>query len=498
MTGLDYLVIVLYGVLMLAVGQYYSRRARTKDDYLLGGRSMSPFMIGVSLFATLTSTLSYLAYPGEIVKNGPLILGGLVAFPVVMVIVGWVLIPVIMGQKVTSGYELLESRLGVTGRLLGSAMFVALRTIWMASIFYATSSTVLVTIFGLEPFWTPYLSIVMGVVTLIYTAEGGMRAVVMTDALQSLIMFVGAIVIIVVITIQLGGVGAWWPTRWTTNWPEPVFWFSPDVRVTFMGAFLNMLVWMTCTAGSDQMALQRYLATRDAAAARRSFGVHLTTEVLISLLLALVGLAVLGYFTTYPEEMGSGMSLVTNADHLLPHFILVGLPVVLKGLVIAALLSAAMSSLSSGMNSSCAVITTDFIGRFRKTLLTEAEQVRQARYVSVAVGIAALALSTVVGGLAENLLELCVKVVNLFTAPLFVLFFLALFVPWATPLGAVCATIAGVATAISIAFVTDFGFSFLWTNPGSFVAGAVVGMLVSLIPFGRRPDLRTVESDKEM
>src|SRR5262245_60341321 len=109
MTFLDFLVIALYAVGMLAVGRYYSTQTRTTDDYLLGGRKMSPFMIGLSLFATLTSTLSYLAYPGEMIKNGPMIFASLAAYPFIMVVVGWFLIPNIVRQKgVTSGYELLE------------------------------------------------------------------------------------------------------------------------------------------------------------------------------------------------------------------------------------------------------------------------------------------------------------------------------------------------------------------------------------------------------
>ena len=126
-----------------------------------------------------------------------------------------------------------------------------------------------------------------------------------------------------------------------------------------------MLVWMTCTCGADQMAIQRYLATRDVPSARRSFGVHLLTEILMSLLLALVGLAVLGYFTIHPEGLAAGIGLVDQADELLPRFVVTVLPAGLAGLVIAAMLSAAMSSLSSGMNSASAVITTDFIGRFQ-------------------------------------------------------------------------------------------------------------------------------------
>ncbi len=111
----DLAMIVLYAVAMLAIGRYYRHRVKSSDDYLLGGRTMSPLMVGVSLFATLTSTLSYLAVPGEMIKNGPMIIAQLLSFPLVAWIVGWCLIPRIMREDVTSGYELLEKRLGPSG-----------------------------------------------------------------------------------------------------------------------------------------------------------------------------------------------------------------------------------------------------------------------------------------------------------------------------------------------------------------------------------------------
>lgn len=484
---LDYLVIGTYGIGMLLIGWYYSRSIRTVDDYLLGGRMMSPFMIGLSLFATLTSTLSYLAIPGEVIKNGPMMLAQYTAFPFAMVVVGWWLIPAIMRQEnVTSGYELLELRLGILGRLLGAGMFVVLRTVWMASILYATCDKVIVPLFHLTHSWTPYLCVALGLLTVIYTSQGGLRAVVATDAAQSFIMFFGAIITLVVVTRALGGVSQWWPHGWAAHWQKPVLWFSSSERITFVGACLNMFVWMTCTAGSDQMAIQRYLATRDIPAARRSFGIHLLAEVVLSLLLGAVGLAVLAYFTVHSQALGPGISLIQNADELFPRFVVAGLPAGLTGLVIAAILSAAMSSLSSGMNSASAVIVSDFINRFRTASLSPLEQIRLAKVISALVGFVAIGASMIVPGLASNLLELCVKVVNLLTAPLFVLFFLALFVPWATPLGGVLGVLASVTVAILIAFLKIFGLEFLWTAPCSLVTGILVGAMVSLFPIGPR------------
>jgi Na+/proline symporter len=195
-----------------------------------------------------------------------------------------------------------------------------------------------------------------------------------------------------------------------------------------------------------------------------------------------VGLAVLAYFRARPDELASGTSPIADADKLFPRFIMVGLPVGLTGLVSAAVLSAAMSSLSSGVNSVTAVIMTDFIGRFRRDELNQSEQVRLARFVSLLVGVAAIALSLLVSQVPGNLMELCIKVVNLLTSPIFVLFFLAMFVPWAKPEGAIAGTVASIAVAVAVAFFEVFGIGFMWTGLASLVAGIVAGAVVSLLP----------------
>ena len=154
--------------------------------------------------------------------------------------------------------------------------------------------------------------------------------------------------------------------------------------------------------------------------------------------------------------------------------------------------AAAMSSLSSGVNSSCSVITTDFIDRFRRRTAgtAETDHVRLAKFVSVAVGVVVVALSTGVGAVQGNLLEVAFKVVNLLTAPLFGLFFMAMFVRWATGLGTIVGAVFGLVVVATINYwpdVTDTqGISFLWAMPLSFLTQISVGMLASLLPVGNR------------
>ncbi|QDS98208.1 sodium:solute symporter family transporter [Adhaeretor mobilis] len=481
-TALDWLVIAGYALGMIGVGWYYSRRTKTTDDYLLGGRTMKPWAVGLSLFATLLSTLTYLAMPGEMIQHGPMILAQLAAYPFIVLVVGWLMIPFFMKLQVTSAYEILELRLGAGVCLLGSFFFLSLRLMWMAMIIYATTSKVLIPLLGWDPSAIPYACAVLGVVTVIYTSMGGIRAVVLTDVVQTFILFGGAVLTMVIITVHLGGVDAWWPTEWAATWDPPKLWFDPGSRVTIAAAFTASFTWYICTAGSDQMAIQRYLATRDVKAARRMFAISVGTSGLVTAFLGILGFALLAYFQSRPWMLADGQTIASSADMLLPRFILLGLPVGISGLVVAALLAAAMSSLSSGINSSCSVITVDLVDRFRRDKKSETDHVRLAKYVSWLVGAAVVVLSCYAGLVPGNLLEATFKVANLLVAPLFVLFFMAMFVPWATSLGTLLAAGASTATAIGIAFYGIFDLGFLWIMPGSLLAGIVTGMLLSLLP----------------
>ena len=498
-TFLDWAVIAAYAVGMLAVGWYYARRTSTRDDYLLGGRNMSPWKVGLSLFATLLSTLTYLAIPGEMIKYGPMVLCQLISVPFIALVVGWLLIPFIMRQRVTSAYEILETRLGLGVRMLGSCFFLTLRLFWMSLVIFATAETVLVPVLGLDRSAVPWICVVLGLVTVVYTSMGGLRAVVLTDVLQTLILFSGAALALCLITVKLGGVGGWWPTEWPSHWQRPVFWIDSDVRFTFVGGFLSMFTWYVCTAGSDQMAIQRYLATRDARSARSMFVTSLTANVLLWPFLAAVGLALLAYFRAQPAMLPAGKTVLGSADELLPIFIVRGLPQGVSGLVVAGLLAAAMSSLSSGLNSACSVVTTDFIDRFRKREEAENRHVRLAKYVSLVIGVVVVALGTLVGQIEGNLLELCFKIANLLVTPLFLLFFMAMFIPWATSfgtyVGAACSVLVAVAIAyheeLGLAFIDELGLTFVWMLPASFVAGAFAGTVASLLPLGRRRESDT-------
>jgi solute:Na+ symporter, SSS family len=485
--SLDWFTIAMYAVGMLAIGWYYSRRARTADDYLLGGRAMRPWIVGISLFASLCSVVSFVAMPGEIIRHGPMISCEVLTYPLIIPIVGWLIIPLFMKQKVTSAYEILELRLGLSVRLLGSLLFLSLRLLWMAVIVYTAATKVLVPVLGLDPALAPCLCVVVGVITVCYTSMGGLRAVVVTDAIQAFLLFGAAGATIVLISVHLGGVDGWWPRQWAPNWDPLTFWFDPNARLSVASVALSSGLWYICTAGSDQLAIQRYLATRDAPAARRMYIVSMVACTLVSVFMVMLGFAVLAYYRANPRLLGGHETIADAADQLFLRFIVQGMPSGVTGLVVAGLVAAAMSALSAGLNSTCSVITVDLVERFRqKRSDSERQQARLARGISWIVGIAVVALSLLVGTVSGNLLEVAGKVINLLVGPLAVLFFMAMFVPWATVAGTIAAAVASVAVAVAIAFFQLAGLSFIWILPASLGTGIVVGAVASLLPVPRR------------
>ncbi|MBN1491609.1 MAG: hypothetical protein JXA69_16980 [Phycisphaerae bacterium] len=486
----DWLVIASYGLGILGVGFYYAGKTKTADAYLLGNRRMRPWAAGLSLFAGTFSTITFLAIPGEIIKNGPMILTQLLAFPLVYWVIGWFVIPFFMRLKVTSAYEILESRFNLSVRLLGSALFLVAKVVWMAVIIYATTDKVLVPQLHIDPRFAPWVCILLGGLTIIYTSLGGLRAVVMADVAHSFVLAGGALVCLLLITIHMGGVAAWFPMTWAANWEAPRFGFQLDTRIAMGWMLVGAFLWFFCTASSDQVAIQRYLATRDAKAGRGVMRMSLIAVTLINIFLALVGLALLALYRNQPYLLGPGQSITGTPDRLLPQYIAFGLPPGLTGLVVAGLLAAAMSSLASGLNASSSVISVDFLSRFSRTQRSDRAKVWMAKGVSVVIGLVVVAISSYVSIVPGNLLEIAFRVINLFVVPLFILFGMAIFVPWSTSFGVWAGTLASVGSAVTISFwevlTGQPGPSFLLIMPVAFVAGMGVGMLASLLPIGAK------------
>jgi solute:Na+ symporter, SSS family len=448
---LDWALLVLYAGSTIALGVYFSRRQSSTQEYFVGSGNMNPILIGVSLFATLLSTISYLSMPGEAAGKGPVNLVGQLAMPLVFVVVAVWLLPHYMRQRVTSAYELLEVRLGLGIRILGATMFLLLRLVWMTLLVYLAAKAMVV-MMGLGPRWIPVVVLVTGTVSIIYTTLGGLRAVVITDLMQTLLLFGGALMVLATVTWDLGGLG-WFPTEWQESWDvQPFFSTDPRTRITVVGTILSIFIWYVATAGGDQTSVQRFMATKDTSAARRAFATQLTVGVVVAVTLHAVGFALLGYFQAHPEDLPAGMNIRDHADELFPLFIAYHLPVGISGLVVSAMFAAAMSSIDSGVNSITAVIMTDFLDRFGWKPKTEKGHIRAARGLALTIGTIVVLGSTFMKYIEGNITAVTGKTVNLLTTPIFALFFYAVFVRRATPLGVWVGTICGTLTAVAIAF----------------------------------------------
>jgi SSS family solute:Na+ symporter len=289
----------------------------------------------------------------------------------------------------------------------------------------------------------------------------------------------------------MGGFG-WFPTEWQGDiWEsQPLFSFDSSTRVTMVGTLLSVFLWMVCTAAGDQVSVQRYMATENAATARRAMTTWLIVGTIVGMTLGLVGFALLGYFQANPDLLKEGLTLKKNSDEIFAHFIGQHLPPVVTGLVVSGLFAAAMSSIDSGVNSITAVVMADFQGRFGRKPESDEQQIKFSRKMAVIIGAIVVSISPMVEFVPGNFLAVTQKTVNLLTVPIFLLFLFALFVPFANAKGVWLGTIASVTVAVLIAFGGQiFGqipgpdgkpidpVSFQWISPAALVVGVVVGLI---------------------
>ena len=213
-----------------------------------------------------------------------------------------------------------------------------------------------------------------------------------------------------------------------------------------------MVTWIICTAGGDQTSVQRFMATGDATSARRAYAIQLIASTVVTIVLGLVGVALLGYFGSRPDQLPVGMDLFDDADHIFPWYIAHRLPVGIDALVVSAMFAAGMSSIDSGVNSITAIVMIDFLDRFGKHPSTERGHVLTAKLLAFSIGAIVVIGSSFMGVIPGNITAVTNKTVNLLTSPIFGLFFFAFFVPFARPVAVWIGTICGILTAVVIAF----------------------------------------------
>ena len=485
----DLIVIGLYLLGVAAVGFWCARKQTSTEEYFVAGRRMPWFIIGLSIIASLISTVSYINTPGEMVKNGPGLMWGLLHVPFSFALVAWFIIPHIMKRRVTSVYELLEDHFGMRLRRMASLLFVMGKMTWAACIIYTCSGAV-AEITDLNLAW---VIAGVGLFGTMYTVVGGIRAVIITDVVQFVILVGGALLTLGYITWQCGGL-TWWPD-WSSTQLEGLDWkrteffsINPFERLTVTLAIFMNVVWWVTNGTSNQVIIQRYQCTSGARAARRSLLSGMICDSAVGLLLCLTGVALVGFFLQFPERLGDPITMIIDRpDDLFPRFIGKILPVGVSGLVIAAVFSAAMSSLDSGINSISTVLTVDFKSIVGRGCHTDRQLLTRAKLLGLAVGIVSIGLTYLIQFIpGRNLYEVLARA-GIVMTPLPLLFFLAFFFPSSTRAGAWATIISGWVFAALFSYwqwivglFFDTGdFSIFLATPLALLCALIVGLLVS-------------------
>jgi SSS family solute:Na+ symporter len=481
LTKLDFAVLLAYVVGLFWLGLATSSRQTSAEMYFLSGRRTPWFLAGVSVLATLLSTLTFLSIPGEMIRYGLGFFSMLWAFVLIIPAVNHLIIPALMRMPVTSVYDYLEHRFSPETRTVGAAVFVVMRLVWIGMIMYTASMAVA----EMTGWRISYLVLVMGIVTTFYTTAGGMQAVIWSDFAQFVLLFGGALYIPIHVALRTGtGPLGWWDVFSQAGRASvPVFSLDPTVRITMVGMILQTFLWNLCTHGADQVAAQRYLSTPSSAAARRSVWVFSILNVGVIVLLMVCGLSLFHFYYSmsrlplphFAREVGA------RADALLPEFMVTQLPSGLPGLMLAALLAAAMSSLSSGINSISTVAVTDFVQRFGASK-PGAEYLPLARTLAALAGLLGIGLALLVDGLVRftkwNLVELIERVNHLFVAPLGALFLAGIVLRHVGTAAALLGFSAGILASVLVSFSREIfgmerGISFMWIMPVSFAISLV-------------------------
>ncbi|QDU95206.1 sodium:solute symporter family transporter [Lignipirellula cremea] len=459
---LDYAVILGYLAAMLGLGVAWSRQRKTDDEYFLAGRSMPWFAVGVSVIASLLSSLTYLAEPGEVWESGATnMVGKMLAIPLELVVVWLFCVPFMMSFRYTSAYEYLGDRFGKATRWVGVGMFLCLAVLWMGFVVLA-SAKALAIVSGV-PLWLVIVTI--GFVATMYTMLGGLRAVIWTDVVQVAILIGGGFMAISYV--------AWSTGTWLPDWyaatsehllrnnikPMPLITFDPTVRATVATVALNMTVWHICTHLANQMTVQRYFSTHDPKSARRSFLTATLFGVGINVMLLVVGMAMLFYYQgQQPMTEVDGKTTILNPDLIFPTFAVAALPAGCGGAILAALLAAAMSSIDSGVNSIATVLSVEMRlheqEKGKKAASLDQHHVKLAMTITLLAGIFITAAAYGLTFLPDDwgIVAAMPRTFNAFTGPLGGLFMVGMFLPFVGQRGVIAGVACGLATSLGLGY----------------------------------------------
>lgn len=487
---LDVVIVLIYLAALMGVGVYFSRRQTNLDEYFLARQSMAWLPVGLSLMAALDSAIDYLMQPSATIKYGLVLLFGITSWLLLYQWVARVTLPFYRRLNYFTAYEYLEARFDVSVRTLAAGIFIVWRLGWMATAIYVPCLAITAATGNQVPLVPTVL--VLGFIVTLYTALGGVQAVIWNDVMQFCVRFGGlAAVVWIAASSVPGGVPEIWRVaaaagKTTIIAPIAVadgglltqirsFFEQPLNVVSIM---FSLMVGRMASYTADQIMVQRLQTTKSLKDARRAFIVNAAGDALWMVALSFVGLALFAYFQTrqLPPDFAT--------DKILPYFMSLTFPSGAVGLVIASILAASLSSVDSAINSCTSVVIVDFYNRLvlgRQTrhhgdAAADRHEVWISRIGTVLFGALGTFLAINVSRIG-TLLEIANKLINAFTGPLFGIYVLAMFSRRATSGPVLIAGIVGSLTSYWVAYWSSIGF--MWPSTFGFAATLLVGWALS-------------------
>lgn len=461
---INWTVLIAYLIGMILLGYYFMRRESDAEDFFKGGGRIPWWAAGISIYATMLSAITYMAYPAKAYATDwtyypMLVTILLVSFPVITYY-----LPFFRRLNVTSAYEYLERRFNAATRLMASALFIVFMVARMALVLYLPSLA-LTAVTGIDL----YICIVlMALVTIIYCTMGGVEAVIWGDVVQGIILVGGAFLAVAYLAFGTeGGVGGFINLGmeadkfrlfdWSFDYRTATFW------VIILGGMANNLISYT----SDQTVIQRYLTTKDEKSARQSIMMNGVMSVFISIAFFAIGTGLYTFFKTHPAELDYTMS---KADTIFPFFMMSQLPQGVAGLLIAAIFAATMSTISSNINSVATAFSIDFYKRWCPQADSH-KMLKVARQACIVSGILGMGIALLMATWEIlSLLDFFQEILGLLSSGLGGLFMMGIFFPRIGGKSALIGFLAGV----SVVFLTRY------LTPASFLLYGFIGMAVSV------------------
>ncbi len=383
-TTLDLVVLIAYFVVSMAVGFAFWKRSRSVEGFTAAERNLPGWLLGLSIIGTYVSSISFLALPGKAFASD----WNSWVFSLSLPIATWIsvrwFLPFYRASRHVSAYTHLEERFGPWARSYASLCYLLTQLARVGTVTYLTALPMAV-LLGWDIRWVIILT---GITTTLYTFVGGIVAVVWTDAIQTVILVTGAVLCLVLMVFGLPeGAGQFFRIA-ADHGKFSLGSFAPTLTgPTFWVVLVYGLVINLQNFGVDQNYVQRYHTAKSDAEARKSLWLGGLLYVPISAVFFFIGTALFAYYAAYPGSLPAEYGVPGKSDSVFPYFIVTVLPPGVTGLLIASVFAAAMSTISSNLNSSATVILNDHYQRYFRPEATERQKMRVLHGATVAVGV---------------------------------------------------------------------------------------------------------------